>query len=166
MRDIYPLVIAAVEYVAAKLEKGSLTENVLEQGRLQPAYIHEVIVIVNGRVLAVPVEDAGVIGQQILLLRPNVRKRLSPKLSTDLPIRCNRASRQSAFDSVQGRVRSKLVQSEGRFPLPDFDLRSGKLMPVEPDVCARKCRAVVVGAIILAKIAFHFEIELLCKIAG
>jgi hypothetical protein len=40
------------------------------------------------------------------------------------------------------------------------------LMPVEPDVCARKCRAVVVGPIVLAKIAFHFEVELLRKIAG
>src|SRR5439155_6275227 len=156
----------AVEHVAAKLEKGSLPENVLEQGRLQTADIHEVIVVVIINVAAVPVEDAGVIGQQILLLRPNVRKRLSPKLSTDLPIRCNRASRQSAFDSVQGRFRRKLGQSEVRFPLPDFDLRSGKLMPVEPDVCARKCRAVGVEPIALAKVAYDFEIELLRKIAG
>src|SRR5207253_9293325 len=136
LRDIYPLVIAAIEHVAAQLEQGSLTENVFEQGRLQPAYIHEVIVVVNGRVLAISVEDAGVIGQQILPLRPNLGERLSPKFNADLPIRCNYAGRQSAFDIVQRRIWSKLVQSEWRFILADLDLRSWKLMPVEPDICA------------------------------
>src|SRR5439155_2901472 len=164
--DICSLAIAAVENVSAKLEKGSLAENVFEQGRLQTADIHEVVVVVNGSVLAVSVEDAGVVGQQILLLRPNARERLSPKLNADLPIRCNCAGRQSAFDSIQRRIWSKLIQSEWRFILADHDLRCGKLMPVEPDVCARKCRAIVVGAIILAKIAFNLEIELLRKIAG
>ena len=47
--------------------------------QLQPADIHKVVVVVDGDVAAVAVENAGVIRQQILLLRPNVGEWFSPK---------------------------------------------------------------------------------------
>ena len=64
------------------------------------------------------------------------------------------------------RIRSQLLQAEWRFILADLDLRCGKLMPVNPDVCAGKGSRLLLSAIALAKIAFHFEIELLRIIAG
>ena len=39
-------------------------------------------------------------------------------------------------------------------------------MPVDPNVCCGKRSPVARSAIALAKIAFHFEVELLRKIAG
>ncbi len=134
--------------------------------QLQPADIHEGIVVVNARVAPVPVEDAGVIRQQILLLRPNVRERLSPKLNPDLPVRRDCPGWQTALGDDQGRVWSKLLQPERRFPLADLDLRFGKLMPVDENVGARKSGAVGVEPIALAKVAFDFEVEVLRKLAG
>src|SRR5206468_5985237 len=89
---------------------------------------------------------------------------LAPKLNTDLPLRCDRTRRQSAFDREQGRVGSKLLQSEWRLPLAGLHLRSGELMPVDKDVCSRKVGATRGNTVALLKVAFDFEIELLCKV--
>jgi hypothetical protein len=50
--------------------------------------------------------------------------------------------------------------------LASLDLCCRELMPVNPDVGARKRGAPSIGAIAVSEIAFHFEIELLGKIAG
>src|SRR4029077_435791 len=117
LRDICALVLAAVEYVTTKLQTGILTEQLaLPRQKLQPPDIHEIIVVVNAYIASVSVEDAAVIGQQILLRRPDVRERLAPDLRADLPLRRDGPGRQTALDYDQGRVWSKLLQPEGRFP--------------------------------------------------
>ena len=77
-----PCVIAAVEHVAAQLKKGSLTENVFEQGcnSRRPTYM-KLLLSLTRDVAAVAVENPGVIRQQILLLRPNAGERFPPKLA-------------------------------------------------------------------------------------
>ena len=142
MRDICALVIPAIEHVTAKLQTGILTEDfAFERHQLQPADIHEVIVVVNAGVASVPVEDAGVISQQIFLLGPDVCERLAPDLHTDLPLRRESPSRQTAFDYDQGRVWSNLFQAKRCFPLADLDVRFRELMPVDEDVCGLKSGA-------------------------
>src|SRR5436309_14488180 len=95
------LVIATVEHVAAELETGILTEDfAFERHELQPADIHKVIVVVVADVASVPVKDAAVIRQQILLLGPNAGEWFSPELNADLPLRRDRTRRQTALDDV------------------------------------------------------------------
>src|SRR5260370_39152072 len=101
----------------------------------------------------------------MLRIRPNVREGFSPERKTDLPLRRDRPSGQTALDNDQSRIRSKLLQAKGRFPLAGLDVRFRELMPVNEDVCARKCGAVRVEAIALAKVAFDLEVELLCKVS-
>ena len=86
--------------------------------------------------------------------------------STDLPVWRDCASWQTALDREQGSVRRKLLQAKRRFILADLDLRCRELMPVDANVCGGKGGAVGVSAIALAKIAFHFKVELLRKIAS
>src|SRR4029077_1580670 len=113
LRDICALVIAAIEHVTAKLQAGILTEQfALPRQKLQPPDIHKVVVVVNGDIASISVEDAGVIRQQILLIGPNVRERLAPDLHADLPLRRDSPRRQTALDYDQGRIWSKLLQSE------------------------------------------------------
>ena len=101
-----PAVIAALEHVAAKLKKGLLTKDfAVKRLQLQATHIHEFVVVVDADVAAVAVENPGVIGQQILLLRPNARERFSPKLHADLPIRGDCVGWQSALDRVAGQYR-------------------------------------------------------------
>src|SRR5206468_3029954 len=148
------------------LQKRSLTSKVFEGLQLQPADIHEVVIVVGGDVAAVAIENAAVIGQQILLCGPNIGERLSPKLNADLPLRCDRAGSDGALDRIQRSIRGKLLQAKWRFPLTNLDLGGWELMPVEEDVCARKGRATHIGAIGLCKVAFDFEIELLRIVSG
>src|SRR5439155_14023510 len=82
------------------------------------------------------------------------------------PLRCDRASRQTALDNVQGGVRSSLFQTEWRFPLADLDLRPGKLMPVDENVRALERCTARVKSVALLKVAFDFEVELLREVAG
>src|SRR5436190_15347098 len=146
-------------------EKRSLSKNALEQGGLQPAHIHKVVVVIVTGVAAVAIENPSIISQQICPARPNSRERFAPKLNADLPLRCNRASRQSSFDRIERRVWSCLFQTKWRFPLTHFDLCPGNLMPVNKNVGSLKGRSVVIKSVAVFKIAFDLEIELLGKIA-
>src|SRR5207249_8384304 len=110
---------------------------------------------------------AGVVRQQILLLRPNGRKWFSPKFNTNLALWGDCAGWKTTLDNEKGCVRSQLLQTEWRFVLADLNLRRRKPMPVEPNVGSRKVGAVGWrSAIAILEIAFHFEIELLGKFAG
>src|SRR5206468_9593179 len=93
---------------------------------LQPADIPEIVVVVIVNVASVPVKDAGVVGQQILLLRPNVGEWLSPKFDPDLPFWSDSPGGKTALDNEQGGVRSELLQAEWRFILADLELRCRK----------------------------------------
>src|SRR4029077_18830631 len=103
---------------------------------------------------------------QILLRRPDVGKRLSPQLRADLPLRRDGPGRQTALDYDQGRVWSKLLQPEGRFPLANLDVRFWELMVVNVNVRSRKIGAVGVDAIAVLELALNLEVEVLGKIAG
>src|SRR5262249_43202442 len=81
------------------------------------------------------IKNACIIGQQILLLRPNAREWFSPKLDTYLPIWCDRTRWQRAFNREQGIIGSQLLQTKGCFILADLDLCRWKLMVVDPNVC-------------------------------
>src|SRR2546422_5125 len=72
LRDIHPLFITAVEHVTAQLKKGLLTSDfTFKRLQLQTTHKHKVVVVVDGDVATVAVENARVVGQQVLLLRPN-----------------------------------------------------------------------------------------------
>jgi len=65
LRDIFLRFIAAVEHVAAQLEKGGLTKDfACERLQLQAACEHKIVVVVDGNVAAVAVENASVAGQR------------------------------------------------------------------------------------------------------
>src|SRR5260370_14689045 len=164
-RNVLTVISGGVKNVGAELEVRILAENGLEQSGFKPAHIHEIVVIINGGIASVPIEYASVICQEILPNRPNVREGFSPELNTDLPLRCDRPSGQTALDNDQGRVRSKLLQAKRRFPLAGLDVRFRELMPVNEDVCARKSGAVRVDAITILEVAFDFEIEFLRVLA-
>jgi hypothetical protein len=139
LRDIYPRFIAAVKYIAAELEKRGLTSDfALEWLQLQAADKHKVVVVVDGDVATVAVENASVVGQQVLLLGPNAREWFSPKFGTDLPVWRDCAGRQCALDREQGIIRSELLQAKWRFILADLDLCRRILMPVDPNICCGK----------------------------
>src|SRR5205823_6990124 len=143
-----------------------LSKNVLEQSGLQPPHIHEVVVVIIGDVPPISVENAGVICQQICLVRPYGREWFSPKLHANLPLWCDRACRQSSLDRVQSSVRSGLLQAKGRFPLTHLDLCPWELMPVDKNVRGLERRSVRVEPVAVFKIAFNLEIKLLGKIAS
>src|SRR4029077_12799441 len=65
LRDIFLRFIAAVEHVAAQLEKGGVTKDfACERLQLQAACEHKIVVVVDGNVAAVAVENASVAGQR------------------------------------------------------------------------------------------------------
>src|SRR4029077_7078560 len=66
LRDIFLRFIAAVEHVAAQLEKGGLTKDcACERLQLQAACEHKIVVVVDGNVAAVAVENASVVSQEV-----------------------------------------------------------------------------------------------------
>ena len=135
-----PCFIPAVQNVAAKFEEGGLFQRLCLSERLQfqPARIHEVVVVVVSDVPPVAIENAGVVGQQICLVRPDDRERFSPQFHTDLPIWGDCAGWQRAFNREQSGIRRQLLEAKWRFILADFDLGRRELMPVDPNVCCGK----------------------------
>src|SRR5262249_12597337 len=152
--------IAAPKRVAAQLKKRCLTKNfAVKWLQLQTTHIHEFVIVVDASVTTVAIENSGIIGQQIFSLRSDAGQWISPKLHTDLLLRCDCVSRQTAFNRVQSSVRSKLLQSERCFILAGFDLCCRELMPVNPDIRGLKPQSVVTEPVTSGKIALHFEIK-------
>src|SRR6266542_2247577 len=100
------------------------------------------------------------------LLGAHARERFRHELNAELLLRRDRARRQAALDDIQGSVRRGLLQAKWRFPLADFDLRPGKLMPVDENIGALERCAARVKSVALLKVAFDLEVELLRKFAG
>ena len=118
------------------------------------------------------------------MLRPDIGQRFAPNLHANLPVRCDRASGKTPLGKEELRVRRELLQPKRRFPLADFDVGLGKLVPVNENVRAGKLRPVGVGhrgglagfdvdftqsgdsRIALLKVTFDLEVELLQEIAG
>ena len=136
------------EPVAAELKKRLLTKDfAVKRLQLQATHIHEFVVVVDADVATVAVENPGVIGQQILLLRPNAGERLSPKLHANLPIRGDRVCRQSPLDRVQSSVGVSCSSPNGALYWPALICAAAKLMPVNPDVRGRKRQSVVTESV-------------------
>ena len=139
MRDVGAGIIAAVENVGAKLQTGSLSEEfAFERKQLQPAHIHEVVIVVDGGVASVAVKNARIVSHQVLFLWPQVHKWLAPDLHTELTLGCDCAGRQTALDREQELVGCNLFQTERCFPLADFDVGLGNGVPVNENIRAGK----------------------------
>ena len=109
MRDVRAGIVAAIKNIAAKFQTGILSKDFsFERHQLQPADGHKVVIIVDGSIAAIPVKDAGVIRQQIFLVRPKIGERFPPELNADLPLGRDRAGGQTALDREQGCVRRNL----------------------------------------------------------
>ena len=56
----------------------------MQRHQLQTAHVHEVVVVVVGGIASVAVEDAGVVSEQVFLLRPDIGEWFAPDLRADL----------------------------------------------------------------------------------
>ena len=127
---------------------------------------HEVVVVVERGIASAAVENSEVVGQQIFLVGPQIRKGFPPKLNSDLPLGRDRAGRQAALDREQLRVGRDLFQPKRRFPLSNFNLRFGVTMPVDENIGRGEGGAIGVDSVAVFEIALDFKIELLGEFAG
>ena len=150
----------------------------LERLHFEAADIHVFVVVVDRNVASVAVENAGVIGEQILLLRKSAGQRLAPNLHADLALRCQRARHLAALKREELRIGAYLFEAEGCLVLAHLDVEFRKPVPVGKKIEPAESRAsgirsevLPVGVadrepdIALGEFAFEFEIELLREVA-
>ena len=109
---------------------------------LEPADVHEFVVVVVVKIAAVAVEHPGVIGHEDLFAPAKLRERFAPQHRADLPLRRDRARRQAALNRVDQSVRCELFKTERRLPLAHFQIHFRNAVPVDENVGAGKLDAI------------------------